>query len=545
MGSWGSGTPYHPAAAQPAVVRWLSGDWRPALTALIAPTAVLLIAAMLAAIPDGYDFPGGGQEGPSYGDRLGAGLAAALTALGAPFEASIGMLSGSRGQEELGYVARVLPLTVTACWLVALWLGLRSGVRRLQQRTGAQLTRVQAFAEAARVALVAAAVTLVLGLVGGTTWRPEPRRRGRTPSGWDYADDYGYGSRDYGIEVGAGWAQAVGWTLLLAGLLAFLVYGTDALRWAAWRSRAVRGWAVAALVAGRAIAVSVGVAATAAFVVVAVQDEGYATGTSLAFLPNLGLLLLGFGAGATVRAQSGGSRLKEQDDWMEASFFDLQGASGDWRWAGLLAVAAALFLGWTAYRRRLDAADRLRLAAVYALGLTLLMALAGAAVTAEIPEYRGLGLRTEAGEVGLVFGTQLLANLIWAAVGALAVPAVLVSLRGPAPAPEWAALPQGAVPAQGGPGGSGTEGYPAGPAEVAGYAPGAPVAPYAPPAPPAPGAPPEPAAVPPAPVAGEVLGSHEEPSAAAPGSADRPAGGGSGEPGGEGPVDPSVWRKQP
>ncbi|MFB7616581.1 hypothetical protein [Kitasatospora sp. NPDC056181] len=519
MGSWGTGRPYDPAAAQPAALRWLTGeDWRPALKAVVAPVAVLLLAALIAAVPGDYDL-GYRYDSPGYGDRFGTALAMALAALGAPFKLG---LTGHvfRGEDGPSILVRTVPMTVTALWLLALWLGLRAGVRLRQARTGEQQTRAQAAGEAVRTALVTAGATLLVGLVGGADWSPSGARG---PGFGSYYGDVQYGSD-------SGWLEAVGWSALLAGLLAFTVYGTDALRWAAWRNRAVRGWAVAGLAAGRAAAVSTGLAALVGFVLIAVQDEGWATGTSVAFLPNIGLTLLGLGSGATLRAGAGAGRYDGYYEdgpgygsggpGDEFSVFDLHGETADWRWTLLLALAAAAYLGWTAHRRGLDAADRIRLAVVYAAGLTLLMEVAGFVATSGSGSLSGRKGGADDFSVGLHFGSQLAANVVWAAVGALAVPPLLAAIRGGRAA---AVGRPGAVPPQSGPydgavhpgvvqdigvfvpgqGQGPDQGQGQGRRQAAGV--------------------------------GEVIGSHEAPPSPGPAAP---------EAGGEA-VDPDVWRKQP
>ncbi|MFB8236335.1 hypothetical protein ACFC58_07250 [Kitasatospora purpeofusca] len=430
-GSWGAGRPYDPAGARPAALAWFTGaDWRPALRAVVAPTAVLLLAALIAAVPESAYYSGA-YDAPSFGKRLGSSLAMALGALGAPYR--LGFETAGGGSSS---VFRALPMTVTALWLLALWLGLRVGARRRQQRTGEQQTRRQAAAEAVRTAVAAAAVTVLLGLVGGADWHPGGARFGLDAE----ASARLLGRTTYSSS--AGWREAVAWTALLAGLLAFAVHGTDALRWAAWRNRAVRGWAVAGLAAGRALAVTVALAAAAGFVVVAVQVDGDLTGAAVAFLPNLGLLLLGVGSGATFRV-AGSVGNDGAPDWQpdprdtdEYSFFDPQAAGTDWRWSALLALVSAAVLGWTAYRRRLDPADRLRLAAVYAVGLSLLMLVSGTLVSTE-SVLGPFGRSRESGfedSLALVPWTLLVANAVWAAVGALAVPPLLAARdRRPAP----------------------------------------------------------------------------------------------------------------
>ncbi|MFB6892728.1 hypothetical protein ACFCX4_25830 [Kitasatospora sp. NPDC056327] len=437
-GSWGAGRPYDPATGRSAVfVRVAGADWRPALRVVLAPTAVLLLAALVVASPETFFPYTVVADPPSYGTRFGTALVIVLGALGAPFHLDVdgggtgaGAVLGGGG----GTLVRAVPMTITVLWLLALWAGLRIGARRRQERTGEQQTRRQAAGEAVRVAVAAAAVTLLLGLAGGAAWHP-----GRGGFGLGDPDaPRGFGRVAY--ESSAGWLQAAGWTALLAGLLAFAVHGTDALRWAAWRNRAVRGWAVAGLAAGRALAVSAGLSAVVALVLVAFRSGeeqlgGELTGAATAFLPNVGLMLLGLGSGATFRIRTERPAARASD-WLgnprdvdEYSFFDLDGASGDWRWTGLLALVCVAVLGWTAYRRRLDLADRIRLAVVHTVVLSLLMTVSGLLISATsvvryLGENRDIGYETE---VSLVPWTLLAANALWAAAGALALPPLLAA----------------------------------------------------------------------------------------------------------------------
>ncbi|MFI9363720.1 hypothetical protein ACIG5E_22095 [Kitasatospora sp. NPDC053057] len=538
VGSWGAGQPYYPKAVQSPLVRWLTGtNWRPALRAAVGPTAVLLLAALVAAIPSDYTLDRAFPT-PDFGDRFLSTLAMALNALGAPFRLGFQNPVTRSRSENLDVTFWLVPMTVTVLWCLALWLGLRAGLRR-RKADGSQLSRAQAAGEALRTAVVLGLVTVVLGLVAGSSWNP-----GNADSDY-YGSGPSFGKPS--LSTDSDWLWAVGWTLLVGGLLAFAVYGTDALRWAAWRSRSVRGWAVAVLTAGQALALILGLASVTAFVLVAVtSDQGWQTALSLAFLPNLGLLLLGLGSGATLRSDStmdsGPGWSEYRDSHREFSFFDLHGETADWRWAGLLALAAAALLGWTAYRRQLDAADRLRLAAVYAALLTALTAASGGLASTSMSflaptsgSWGGVNNSTSTQDTsaGLVFLSVLVASVVWALVGALLVPASLAALGG-----RGAAVPYGPVPPE--------VPYPAGPAY--GIPPQGPVPPGVPPqAPPYGPVPPEvphPAGpVADAPVVGvsEVLGSHDAPPAPAagaplPADAPRPP---------EEAVDPSVWRDHP
>ncbi|MFI2607014.1 hypothetical protein [Kitasatospora sp. NPDC018619] len=557
LGSWGGGQVYD---RSPAFRRLLTAaDWRPAVRAAVAPTLVLLAAALVAAVPSDYQYEYRFQSA-GFGERFGSALSMALSALGAPFRLGYRTPLDHGRTDGLVIALRVLPMTVTVLWCLALWLGLRAALRRRRAVEG-QLTRAQAAAEAIRTALVLAAVSGVLGLLGSTRWHPASR--GVKP---DYFGSGGLkpDTRPL-ITADSGWPEAVAWTALLAALLAFVVYGTDALRWAAWRSRSVRGWAVSALAAGRALAFTLGLSSVAAFVLVAAtSDSGARTGIALAFLPNLGLNLLGFGSGATFRAHtglSGGDGLRDDTAWGDRSsetgfsLFDLHGVTGDWRWAGLLALVSAVVLGVTAFRRGLDAADRLRLAAGYTGALTLLMAVSGVLVTRTVSATgwtspgRMEFSQDESG--GLVFLTALVANAVWALAGVLLVPPALAAVRG-----RGAGAPQGAVPYAESPFARDAGPSPAGvPPQVPYATPahgvpaqgvsveGTPVEGTPARAVPAQGAPPRAAGPPEAPFApgsgvSEVLGSHEAPSAAAGGAPVPP-------PPAEEPVDPRVWREHP
>ncbi|MFJ4185828.1 DUF3824 domain-containing protein [Kitasatospora sp. NPDC089509] len=543
LGHWGAGRPYQPSS--PARRLLAGADWRPALRAAVAPTAVLLLAALIAAIPSDYTYDRAFRT-PEFGDRFLSTLAMALNALGAPFRLGFrSTITGTRS-EGLDNTFWLVPMTVTVLWGVALWLGLRAG-RRRRKADGSQLTRGQAAGEALRTAVVLGLVTVLLGLVAGSDWRPS----GAVGDGdYDYGSRPGLGAPSFSTD--SGWLWAVGWTVLLAGLLAFTVHGTDALRWAAWRSRAVRGWAVAALTAGQALALTLGLASLTAFVLVAAtSDQGWQTALSVAFLPNLGLMLLGLGSGATFRTgrEMGGvgGWSEYRDTHTEFSFFDLRDQTADWRWAGLLALAAAGLLGWSAYRRRLDGADRLRLAVVYTALLTGLTAASGllssTAMTFRVPgsgSWGGVGPSATTQEVsaGLVFPGVLVASAVWAVVGAVLVPALLAALGGRGAGAGYGTAPYGgygAVPPQAGP-------Y-VPPQGVPPYGvPGHGVPPYGVPPQAAPYVPPQ-DVTPGAPGVGvsEVIESHGAPPTPAAGTPlppvpPRPP---------EEPVDPTVWRDHP
>ncbi|WP_354640984.1 hypothetical protein [Kitasatospora camelliae] len=428
LGAWGLGTPHDPAARRSPLARWLaSPDWLPALAALAAPTALLLLAALLLADADTVD----SFERLAFGDRFAAGLAMALTVLGAPFrsvsETSNGLLGYGTSIE-----IRLLPYAPALLWLGLLQLGLRLHRRRL----ATPLDGAAARALALRTALLTAVTTTLLGLLSGV----EKAADATLPS-------VPAGRRRSGVfvTVESDWWQAVVWATLAAGLLALAVYGTDVLRRTAWERAGIRGWLVGALVSARVTAAVVGLGSLAALIAAASQDEAPAGWVYPVLLVNGGLAMLGVGSGATLETASATAALyNDGTDRTAFSLFDLDGQSGHWWWTVLLALLAAGLLGRAAHRRRFDTADRLRLGAVHAV-LTLLLLL-GAGAGADFATYSGRGSAFPFGtdtrrtattlfEVGWSVPTVVLAVLLWTAVGALAVPAVLDRVvQRPAPA---------------------------------------------------------------------------------------------------------------
>ncbi|MEV4611821.1 hypothetical protein AB0K43_04355 [Kitasatospora sp. NPDC049258] len=432
LGRWGRGVPYDPSAGRSALWGALFGrDWLPALRALAPATAVLVLLPLLLAMP--ADGIGGGFP---FDDRFGAALALTTAAFGGPLHAVSDGLARYTFETDL----RLLPMTVLALWLVALGLGLGPAVRRGRARAGGGATARQALTAAARVAALAGLVALLLGLLAGTTTGEAPPAHPGALGGEAHADVGRYGlaldSREaFGVDLG----RSVAGTVLLAFLLAFLVHGADAIGAAARRRPALTGWLLAARVGGRVLAGSVGVSSLVAAVLVAVGHTGPFEPVWLLLVPNAGLVLLGFGSGAAVAGLTASTG--ERTEQFRASLFDLQGQSGQWRWALLLAVASACLLGWSAYRRRLGVADRLRLAVVHAVLLTVPMVVAGMSADLVVRRSRGasVGAVFEQGldlggsthtTFGLVPAGVVVANLLWAALGALALPPLLRAVRG-------------------------------------------------------------------------------------------------------------------
>lgn len=152
-------------------------------------------------------------------------------------------------------------------------------------------------------------------------------------------------------------------------------------------------------------------------------------------LPNLGLLLLGFGSGGTLTAANRyhGHQVDQLPggELRQASLLDLGGLGGEYRVALLAALLGAVVLALGAHRRGLDRTDRLRLAVVYAVALSALTAASGVLVTTD---WRTGTASAPGGDLSA--GTSLdgsvafgwsgpVVIVLWTALGALLLPALL------------------------------------------------------------------------------------------------------------------------
>ncbi|MFD9127228.1 hypothetical protein [Kitasatospora sp. NPDC059571] len=405
-GRWGSGVLYEPRGSGFA---GLAAEWRPVLRALLAPTVLLLAAAVLPALPG----PGLWPPDTGFGDRYRASLALVLTAFGAPLH------SRSAGDADglalaSGTDLHLVPVLVAAGWLALLWRGLRTARRR-----GAAAGRAGAAGAAVRIATVSGAAVLLLGLFGRvrlavSAVRPE------------------MGHRVVGVEL----PVAVAVAAALAGVLALAVFDTGALRARAGRWPVLFGPAV------RAAAAAVVPATVAAPLIAGLVWDAPAW-VWLPLAANGGLLVLGRGSGATLR-------LGADDAVQDLSLFGTSGVGELWWAALLLAVAGAVVLGRSAYRMRLRGLDRLRLAALYAVLLSVPMLLAGVSLRdwfGPSPSGPAEG-REHLYTLSLAAGTVVVANLLWAALGALGLPALFAAVR-PVPVEQCAPPAPDAPPSTG------------------------------------------------------------------------------------------------
>lgn len=397
-----------------AVRQWLTGDWRPALAALVAPTALLLLAALGLGLTGRQDF---GTVLPLL-PRSRSALSLLLTAFGAPWHAA--EQDGPQfGVSESDYQIHLLAMTVTAAWAGLLWFGLRRHAAR-----GGLTGRSAAYGAAVRTALAAGALTLLIGLLTDVTWTGQDWQPGGA----------GDGSLTVRITSGTTVAAAVAGTVLLAGLVALARYGAHGLRREAERNAALGHWLAAARVAGRALLITVTAASAVALVLLVVRGDWTLTAAALVALPNLGLLLLGFGSGATLQAGTVRSNAlggpSATDGW-HASLLDLGGLGAWWQLSVLLAVGAAVVLAAAVRAGGLDPLGRLRVALLYAAALSVLTMAAGAGYSTalRVGDYRqpaaaGVEALLDT-SFALGWGGLLVATALWTAVGALVLPALL------------------------------------------------------------------------------------------------------------------------
>ncbi|GAA2786697.1 hypothetical protein GCM10010441_09730 [Kitasatospora paracochleata] len=428
-GRWGRGVVHEPRTGRLRI----DPGWPAALRALLAPTVLLLVTALLLA--DTADGAGILPEGP-FGERYGRWLAVTLTCFGATWRSTT-ELSHGLGAVSTELELRTVPLVLTVLWLLLLRLGLRRGLRERLRRRPEPPTPREAAGEALRTGLVAGLTTLLLGLLTAT------ELTGAAGS----ADLSGLGTvRDSsGIVL---W-QAVAGSALAAAALAFAVHAADVLppRALAWRS--------AALLSLRVTATAAAVASVVALVLTAAA--GWPVWLDPVAVLNVAMLLIGIGSGARAEVHASGLALPTGAQTQSLSLFDLQGHSAHWCWTVLLALGTAVLLGRTARRHGLGLPGRLRLAAVHA-GLTTVLLL-GAGVSLSFTTARhgsaasaistASGGLTALSSTGWSVGSVLVAVALWTALGALGVPALLDLVR-PVAAPPAADVPTADGPEAGG-----------------------------------------------------------------------------------------------
>ncbi|MFE6903177.1 zinc ribbon domain-containing protein [Streptomyces sp. NPDC057717] len=469
--------------------RAFRGDWAGSAQAALWPVGLLVIAAVALAIPS---YGQGSDVVVGFGDRMRISLALLLQSLGGGFEVSasggsspfgggdspFGSGGGDMGAEFSGGAAlSLVPLTVTALWILALWIGVRVLRSRLWARaTSPAVPGTPGLEAALRVALLVTVGVLVLGL---------------------FAQPSIQGVRISSSPVLA----ALGALLISLAVAAGMLHRDDLAQWLAARPAAL-ALVRATGTALRALAVVLVICSIAAFISIAqIDDLGDVSDVSdlgqadlsplvvaLLVLPNLGAMALGLGWGAPISFEAGGSSTYG-GGYQHQSFglSELGDVTNSWAVVGALALGTvcALTVGVMAARRSSDRREQLLSAGIFLCLFLLLGALGGLGVKATGAASDLGGSGTGSAGVGLGMAEALLFGLLWVFAAAFLAPYLMQmagARTGIVPEPQ---VPPGAFgPAPGAP----VQAYPASAAPVL-----APAAPEAPKEPPAPNDPPNPA----------------------------------------------------
>lgn len=398
----------------------LSRGWLTAGRVLIAPTLLLVVAAVLGSATAGGDADAltvlalkGGTEG--FQNWLGL----TLTAFGAPWQTTSTL--GDTLSTTVGL--HVVPYLITALWSALLWGGLRLAARA----RAAEPTARAAGAQALRTGALSAALALALGLLA-THSTSQSYRTGRAAT----------------VETGPALLPLGVSAALAAAVLVLAVDGAGALRAEAgrrpWLGALCTAWRHAARVLGALLVLLTLVAAA----VNAVTDRAFRLTGMTSLLVNDGVQLYGVGSGARLLVPhvfgEGGESF---------ALYDLNGNGALWWLAAVPVALAAPALGWSAHRARLTQLERACLAALYA-ALTAAPVL-GTSVRLGADTPRGSDRAdSHLDLLGWSLTSVLIASAAWAVFGALLVPAVLDAVRRTpvpltAPSPTAPPLPEQAA----------------------------------------------------------------------------------------------------
>lgn len=487
-------TPAAPATPSPLgafLGRSFRGDWAGAAQAALWPVGLVLVAAVAFAIPS-YG-QGDGDVVVGFGDRLRIALALLLQAVGGGFEMSgserqqSSLFGGESSSVDVAFDGSAslhfIPLTVTALWIGALFIGVRILRSRVLLRTGGQVGGTAGLEAAVRVSLLVTVATLVLSLFA----QPEIE----------------------GVELSSSPVlAALGALLLAAAVTGGVLHRHDLAHWLAarpGRQAAFRATGTAL----RALAVVLALCSVVAFISLAQVDdlEGVADLDdadvsplliALLLLPNLGVAALGLGWGAPLKASVEGSSSAYGGGYESESFglSELGDVTNAWAIMGALTLGlvSALVLGLLAARRSANRGEQLLAAGVF-FGLFLLLAGVGGfsidATGSASSQFGGGGGGSGSGngsfETGVSVPDALLFGLLWVFGAALIAPFLLQMTGqraglGAAPMPPVPPMPYGPgsvsdAPTEGAVGSVG----PVGPASTGVPAPGiTPAPPYAP-----------------------------------------------------------------
>lgn len=441
------GAPAGPSPLGAFLGRAFRGDWAGAAQAALWPVGLVLVAAVALAVPS-YG-QGDGDVVVGFGDRLRIALATLLQAVGGGFEISGGerqqssLFGGESSSVDVAFDGsaslHLIPLTATALWIGALFIGVRLLRTRVLLRGGGVGGGTAGLEAAVRVTLLVTAGTLALSLFA----QPEIE----------------------GVELSSSPVLAALGALVLAlAVSCGVLHRDDLAQWLAQRP----GWQVAFRATGtalRALAIVLVVCSLVAFISLAQVDdlEGLAdlddTDVSplliaLLLLPNLGIAALGLGWGAPLGASVEGSSSAYGGGHESESFglSELGDVTNDWAVVGALALGlvCALVLGLLAARRSAHRGEQLLAAGIF-FGLFLLLAGIGGfsvdATGSASSEFGGGGGGSGSGngsfEMGVSVPDALLFGLLWVFGAALVAP-FLLQLAGQRPG--IGAMPSPSVP---------------------------------------------------------------------------------------------------
>ncbi|MFE2348735.1 hypothetical protein [Kitasatospora cineracea] len=413
---WGAGRVHHPRELPVPSRGWLTAG-----RVLIAPTGLLVLAAVIGAGSD--DGRAGSEIFATAWSAEGfqTWLALVLTAFGTPLR-MVMSAPGTRA-DTISSDSHLIMYVVALGWLLALWGGQHLTARARLRNAAAEPTAAAAGLQALRTGALSAALALLLGLLAG------------------HDADTGAKSAELKVELGPALLPLALSAGLAAAVVVLAVDGAPALRAEAAR----RGWLGSLLLAWQHASRVVGgllVLLTAVALVVQLSsDTVFPDSGSLGLVTNNGLLLHGVGSGATLLS-AGAFGLGHRS----MSLFDLDGHGSGWWCAVLLPLAAALALGWSAHRGRLVLRDRAVLAGLYAVLTAALLLGTSIWATQSRSSAAGVGgfsLR-DRDALGWSLLSVLVACALWALLGALVVPAVLDAVRGTPVPPAGPAAP--AVP---------------------------------------------------------------------------------------------------
>ncbi|MER5259001.1 hypothetical protein [Streptomyces sp. NPDC002855] len=432
--------------------RAFRGDWAGAAQAALWPVGLVLVAAVALAVPS-Y---GQGEESDvvGFGERLRIALALLLQAVGGGFEISGGerqqssVFGGESSSMDVAFdgsaTLHLIPLTATALWIGALFIGVRVLRSRVLLRTGGHGGGTAGLEAAVRVTLLVTVGTLVLSLFA----QPEIE----------------------GVELSSSPVLAALGALVLGLAVSCGVLHRDDL--APWLARRP-GWQAAFRATGtalRALAIVLALCSVVAFICLAQIDDLERLADlddadvsplviALLVLPNLGVAALGLGWGAPLKASVEGSSSAYGGGYESESFglSELGDVTNDWAIVGALTLGlvCALTLGILAARRSAHRGEQLLAAGIF-FGLFLIVAGFGGfgvdATGSASSEFGGGAGGSGSGngsfDAGVSVPDALLFGLLWVFAAAFLAP-YLLQMAGqrtgivPVPAPPVPPMPVG------------------------------------------------------------------------------------------------------